>query len=612
MKRSIFILLSIFYLPYVSSQEPSAILLNRETNIKIDGAKLVQEELFTILVNNKTGDKYTDIEIPYSKLRKISNIDGSISDKEGNTVRTLKSSDIKDRSRLSNTTFYDDIRIKSFLLTHNSYPYIISYSYTFTSSEFIHIANWFPLISSNVPTIKASLSLSLPQEYKINIRENNIETHTLETQKSGLEYKWQASYKGDISYEKYGPPLDELLPNIKVTPLDFDYGTLGNLSTWQNFGKWQYSLLSNAVNIHDYEKDKIVDLASSTINTKEKISLLYHFLQDNTRYINVSMETGGLKPYPASYVSENKYGDCKALSNYFRTLLKTIGIEAYYTLVYAGDNPVKVDTLYPRQQFNHAILFVPLKSDTLWLDCTSKGPFGYLGTFTQNRHALLIDSVNSRIIKTPRLMPEDVQEERLVNIKYVGSKNPLATVVSKYRGEKYEVIRSILSNYNKTDQNRIFKEYPEMDGLEVLDFNIEPFDRDSTWIKIISNVSCNNLYRKYGKEILAKNIPFSLSEIEKIEDRDNSIRIVAPLCMTDSIYYDIPYGYTFDNTMENTQYQNIFGSYKWEARQVEDKILVTKSFILYSGEYELDDYSELYKLISDAINNENHTYLILK
>ena len=134
-------------------------------------------------------------------------------------------------------------------------------------------------------------------------------------------------------------------------------------------------------------------------------------MQDNTRYVNVTLGIGGMKPYPAEYVSNNKYGDCKALTNYMKALLQCAGIESYYSTIYAGGTAPGSDPLKcPGQQFNHVILAVPLENDTLWLENTSNtNPFAYPGTFTQNRQALLVDGSKSRLVRTPSLNETDVQ-----------------------------------------------------------------------------------------------------------------------------------------------------------------------------------------------------------
>ena len=52
------------------------------------------------------------------------------------------------------------------------------------------------------------------------------------------------------------------------------------------------------------ETSKINSLIKGIDDEKQKIRVLYHYLQDETRYINISLETGGLKPRRASYVAK--------------------------------------------------------------------------------------------------------------------------------------------------------------------------------------------------------------------------------------------------------------------------------------------------------------------
>ena len=221
--------------------------------------------------------------------------------------------------------------------------------------------------------------------------------------KNVIKFQWKASYTDIIKNEEYSPSISNFLPNVKIVPIEFKYDILGSFKDWISFGNWQYELLQGLNELPDNEKNRIQALIKNIDDDKEKIRTLYHYLQDETRYINVTIETGGLKPYSASYVSQNKFGDCKALTNYFKSVLDNIQIPAYYTKVYAGSPILEIDKNFPSQQSNHIILYIPLKDEDIWLDCTSDGAFNYLGTFTQNRNALVISKDNSRFVKTPNL-----------------------------------------------------------------------------------------------------------------------------------------------------------------------------------------------------------------
>jgi hypothetical protein len=73
------------------------------------------------------------------------------------------------------------------------------------------------------------------------------------------------------------------------------------------------------------------------------------------------------------------------------SLLKAVGIKSYYALIKAGKQDYFLMEDFPSNQFNHAILCVPLQKDTVWLECTSQvQAFGYMGDFTGNRKALIV------------------------------------------------------------------------------------------------------------------------------------------------------------------------------------------------------------------------------
>ena len=107
-------------------------------------------------------------------------------------------------------------------------------------------------------------------------------------------------------------------------------GNDGDLTSWKNFGNWYYNLCKGVVNLSDETKNTLKEMVKNAANDKEKMKIIYKYLQANFRYVSIQLGIGGYKPFDAAFVNQKKYGDCKALSNYMKACLDAIGINSYH------------------------------------------------------------------------------------------------------------------------------------------------------------------------------------------------------------------------------------------------------------------------------------------
>lgn len=592
------------------TQDYDAELISQKTAIEINKGNLTKNLYYEIKINNRAGEKYTKIAIPFSKLIKSSKIEAYVKDSNGSTVTKLKKSDIVEKSSISDFSLYEDDFIKEFTLKHYVYPYTIVYSYQIQQNEFLNIDYWMPIINEKIPTLKASLEVSIPKHFKIVYKNQLVDKPIIDTTENEITFQWKASYTDIIKKEEYSPSISKFLPSVEITPMEFHYNIDGSFKDWISFGNWQYELLHELSELPDNEKKRIQILIKGIKDNKEKIRILYHYLQDETRYINVTIETGGLKPYPASYVAQNKYGDCKALTNYFKSVLEYIQIPSYYTKVYAGSPIFEIDKNFPSQQSNHIILYIPLKDEDIWLDCTSDGAFNYLGTFTQNRDAFIIDYNNSNFIKTPTLKPNDVLVTRKVEIKY----NPKEATVkfqNTYRGDSYENILHLEQKFNESEKAMIVRNYIVSDGYQLIDYQISNTNRDSVKIELSYEATSQNIFKNYGNDILVKNIAFSMPNFEKPINRKLPVQIDYPIYKIDTLIYQIPLGYQLHKSQENYTVINKYGEYKFNILESDENITVIKSLLLFSGFYPISEYEEFYNFYKQVSEIENKTHVSL-
>jgi len=422
-------------------------------------------------------------------------------------------------------------------------------------------------------------------------------------------YNWTASYTRLIAPQTYSPDIKTFLPSVSIVPVDFRYDLPGSLVSWSKFGEWQNLLNKDLSDLPPVEINTIKELVKGTTDTKQKVKILYQYLQDHTRYINITIETGGMKPYPASYVSVNKYGDCKALTNYFKSVLECADIKSYYSKVYAGDEVVDVDKSFPSQQFNHIILCVPLHNDTLWLDCTSDMAFGYLGTFTQGRDVFIVDEGKSYFTHTPELTIEDVIETRKVSFQRKQNET-LAEFSITYGGDKYENYFSLYSQATETDRNKIFRNNIVKNGFDLINFKMLQPARDSAKITTTYTAQADRIYKVYGNDMIIAVLPLTIPRFEDPKKRNLPVQLDYPICRVDSMEYELPPDYRVASKFTDQLITSEFGSYKCEAIINDKKICVVKHFTLFSGRYSLDKYRGFYEFLSKVIDIESNNLIV--
>lgn len=594
------------------AQSTNAELAFQRTEIVIKNGKLTKTHTYEIVINNRNGEELTDVEIYVSGLTKVSNIEASIKDKYGNLIKKLNRSEVKERSTRQSFSFYEDDMVKEFSLKHNDYPYTLSYSYQEQETQFLHIDYWQPVLGLTIPTKEALLRLEVPKKYKFSTAKNLVNPPKIDTLSPDKDvYTWYASYVGSAREEGLSSAVENLLPIVKIVPENFYFEKPGSLKTWVDYGNWQYSLLEGLDDLPESEKEKINNLLEGSTDTKERIRRLYHYLQDETRYINVSIETGGLKPHPSSYVVKNKYGDCKALTNYFKSVLDYANVASYYTKVFAGEQVRQIDKEMPSQQFNHVILLVPVEKDTLWLDCTSDLAFNHLGTFTQNREVFVVDKDNSRFVQTPALSKNDVLEVRKVDFKN-SEEGTLANFSNTYRGKNYEDLAMVGKQYNENINRTFIRDYFVEKGFELVEYKIQDTPRDSLSIRLNYTARTNNTFNQYGSDIIVNVLSFAIPTLEKPEERKAPVQIDFPKYYVDTLTYEIPKNYALAHCPDNVHIETSLGAYHAEYVVSNESIKIYKSYYLKQGVYSIDNYAQFYTFVNQVkkLEMENKLQLV--
>ena len=573
--------------------------------------------VYTIL--NENGEKYAAMVVGYDKLRKVSFFDGTLYDANGKVLRKAKTKDIKDYSAVQDISLFDDNRVKVLDFTNQFYPYTVEFETEVKYNNTYMQPDWTPQSDEKLSVENSSYTFVAPADYNIRFKAFNYERQPSSTTQKNKQLKtWSVSNVAPIKKPFASPKWNELTPCVYFAPSDFEMeGYKGNGSTWQDLGKFALALNEGRDKLPDEVIQKTTAIIKDAKDEKEKIKLLYNFLQQNTRYISIQLGIGGLQPFEASFVAKKGYGDCKALSNYMYSLLKSAGIKSHYTLVRAGrdidDKYVMED--FPSDQFNHIILCVPLSKDTIWLECTSQTEAaGYMGDFTGNRKALLITEDGGKLVSTPHYGIKENTLERTIKGKINGDGTLIMNVVTNYKAIQQDDKSALINQLSKDKVKKYLQEDLELSTYEVANFKYDQKKDILPEVDEQLDVVVEHYATITGKRIFI--IPNILGRggMKLSDEGERRVDFVLGNEFHNEENYEIeiPEGYELEAIPQDISIKTKFGSYSCTTRLNGNKIIYHRVREQFSGRFPATDQKELARFLEDIYKADRAKMVLVK
>lgn len=599
-KISLITLISYIFLLPLSGLGNDAEVIKYSTLIEVSEKKCLRTETLVIKINTHKGDEFTSFNIPYSNNYKIKSLTGEIRDTNAVILRKLINKDILTTSFFSYSTFYNDNYVKRFSLKHNKYPYIIQLEYQYEISPYLQIANWNPIWNIEINTQVADLTVIFPPGFQFKTNEVNIVKPQVNKTEKGDLYNWQASYTHLKANDIFAPSIFDSLPLVSIVPVNFNYIKPGSFDSWKSMGEWERAIDEGLEDLTPMEKTKIDNITSGITDPRKLVSILYHYMQDNTRYVLVDVKLGGLQPYPASYVCNNRFGDCKALANYMKALLDYKGIKSNKVDAMAGAISGKIYSGFPSQQFNHVILAVPFPNDTIWLECTSNfSPVNSLGDFTQNRLVFWIEPGNSHLINSPVLRKEEVTTVNSYHFSATDHIQKSKVKAScKLKGNLFDKVMSITKNWSEKDKKEFFNTFIAFKNYTTDQYQVIPADRDSGFVTFETSGSCNSPVQQVG-EFTKVDLPsMNLPAFEKVKDRESPVNIYMPIAQIDTVCYDFNSSSIELKSEKQLLLRSVFGQLQMDLSTDKGQLKVIRKYEIPVQIIELNQYKAFYDFLN--------------
>jgi len=604
-------------IPLELKENANAVVRYSENTINVKGPgkeTIKMHEIVTIL--NEKGDKEAEMVMGYNKkFDEYSNIEMRIYDANGVSIKKYHKSDMYDGSAAGDETMVTNERFLAVRHTVANYPTTVEIIYEENLNSFISLGGWG--IQDRVEKSVQDAICTVTVDPAMGFRYKNENTAIVADKEklNGMDvYTWQVKDLKAIKKEEHVLSWN-VLPEVQFAVNNFNcYGYTGDFTSWQSFGNWIQSLNSDVCALTPQRVAEVQAMTKDIKTDKEKARFLYNYMQKSMRYVSIQLGIGGYKPFPATFVDEKKYGDCKALSNYMRALLKAVNINSYYAIIRAGANEKAADPSFPVNEFNHAILCIPFKNDTTWLECTSSTqPFGKLGAFTENRNALLITEDGGKLVNTPRSTMQDNQFNSEVHLTLNPDGGARAEIkiagTGTYRDD-YVGVESV-----KLDQQKEyfthwlnlkqpiffdFKPAPDKDGVKEVKINLE-YDK---FCDVMAGDK--QFYRSGVIDLCAFTVPIENA-------RKTDYYFDTPLQKSCVTTIDLPAGFEVETLPANQTLKFAYGNYDvgYVYDAAKNQVTSTAKFNLTNQVIPAAQYTELQQYL-DAVAKAQNKKLVIK
>jgi len=542
----------------------------------------------TIRVMDKDGLEAATFFLYCDSFRSLKSFSGSVQVGDAKPVK-IKKADLY--SAAYSEGLVGDGRIYAYEPSGH-YPLTVKYEYRVAyQNGMASFPTFAPLTGENVTVESASYTVDVPADYTIHYFSSGAEYSLSHDEKKRRDlHTWTVEGAGPIVVENLMPDIRELIPHVYCSPERITLaGYEGTQRDWKELGEWSWKLQEGTGDLSPEEVAKVQELTANCKTDGEKLSILYNYLRDKTRYVSVQLGIGGWKPIDAKVVSHLGYGDCKGLSNYLKSLLAAVGVKSDYYII----NTEKKD-LMPNYAsvglMDHAMLAVPLPelSDTVWVECTNPTyPLGYRHDSCAGHEVVLIKEEGGELLRIPAYADSLTCERQYSDIVLTADGNAQMSMKRELyldEVEPYLDFRDEREDVRKRMLNYGIKGNPYNLAVKGVTDNFQDYftkGRDFVPEMTIDYTLESRSYATVnGTRLFIPVNPYpKLASIQKSK-RKNDICLSRAMCNEDIITLHIPEGYGVESIPAAVSMDTEWGHFSSEAALSEDgKTLVIKQVV---------------------------------
>jgi len=359
---------------------------------------ITEETHIVIKIQSEEGKKAGDLIVNYDRENDvIEYLEAYTITPEGKRIECTQ---IEDRNAYEGYASISENRFKLLIMPQVSSGCMLEVKHRIFHKRPIiekHFFQTFPFSSFN-PIKIFRTKLIVPDNLELRFMNHNADiSPSVDHEGNKVIYRWEIKGKETEVAEENMPPGAEVFQTV----------TVSSLKSWAQLADLFWNLYSKNIVISPEMKTKIEEITEKGDSLSGKIQSIIKYIQDEYRYLSMSIESHRYEPHPSNEVFINKYGDCKDQTVLAIAMLGEIGVKAYPALFSYTFDPDFEKRLPMPSYFNHVILCIEHEGTKYYTDPQRKGfyfdetPYDLTGGYV-----LLLNGEGELLERIPQAKPD--------------------------------------------------------------------------------------------------------------------------------------------------------------------------------------------------------------
>ncbi|NOQ72973.1 MAG: DUF3857 domain-containing protein [Crocinitomix sp.] len=537
--------------------------------------------------HDQVNSSYASDRVYHGYFTRIKNLKASVAHVNAKgKYKTHKIEDIPEKSEFSGSTFYSDNSYFDI-----AYPNVavgskteLTYDIEVKDPHFMkrfYFSEYYPI--ENVEyTVTADAGVEIG--WKLYGDQKDKVVFTKAEVDGEMVYKWTLKDSPALFSEPNGPGYLHKATHIVVYIKKYK-GSSGEVSVLNDVAdlfNWYQTFISDIRPTDNVDLKELTATVIGDATTElDKAKRIFHWVQDNIRYIAFEDGWRGFVPFPASEICDKRYGDCKDMSHLMYEMLAIAGVNAQHAWVGTRKLPyLYEDTPCPSVD-NHLILSLVIDDSVYIMDATDANtPFAVPTSFILSKQTLFKSALGDYQLYTIPAFTADyctVVDEIDLTVDGTAAVGKSSKTIETF---EYSRFHNLYGSAN-TEKDDFLRQYLELgqNNFEISNASIEAvIPRAKTAISFdyripdyassfgeLSFINLN-LTKPFASEILQKDRKYSY-EIKYKKKWQSTVSFVMPSASTIT---NIPEDVTF-----KCEYGSCVASYKMDGNTLVYSRIIT-------------------------------------